>query len=174
MTYKFALTGPSSSGKSTILKELAALGYNTLEEIPRRVLDELPGASIEKRQYEMLMRQIKAERALTGKRPVILDRGLQDIIAFSEYYLRHIPGYAALWAEKLRHRYDGVFYIQPSSGRFNKHGRVEADAETATEIAHLIKEIYKRDGHMVITVPNEKTPECAAKTIDAIIRSLVE
>lgn len=108
------LTGTLSSGKTTLLDELRMHPLVlVVDEVARELLKDDPKAELDpKLQDRLFEEQIKREsmaqeQAVTeGKRLIILDRGIIDIIAYSE-----VLGHTVKeeWVRSLNSRYDHIF-----------------------------------------------------------------
>ena len=88
--YRIALVGAHGVGKTTLVDYLDRnWGHKIIKEIPRKVITS---GKIDKNDYEhlevaMLREQIKAEeKAILDGDPVIMDRSLIDILAYTFYF----------------------------------------------------------------------------------------
>jgi predicted ATPase len=159
MIYKIVITGPSSSGKTSLIKELKFRGFPILEEAAHEVLEKfkkLPNLpeTIELRQYLMMKKQTHKELVLNHdyradiNRTIVLDRGIHDYVGFTQYYLGKEKA-----PMKLLKRYDKVFCLDATT--FDKDDlRVEMNIHEARKIFSIIKEMYLDSGNTIVEVPN--------------------
>lgn len=154
----FVITGGPSSGKTTLISELHKLGYKTVPEAARQVIDEAVAAgrpvselrSDEKRfQEEVLRLKLKVEAGLARKETVIFDRGMQDTTA----YLRSIDAEIDHWIEEAvsKSTYKQVFLLEPLSAYETDYARMES-GEEALRIYTLLEEAYSEAGMTPIKV----------------------
>lgn len=158
----FVLTGGPCSGKSTLLRGLAAVGLRVVEEAASQVLSEGEGAARRRRPLELqraiLRRQIELEReALVDPGPagaVFSDRGVGDHFAYLRIDgLEPSDELLAAW-EEARERYRAVFLLEPGPFYEQTAGRSESP-ERARRLHDLIQEEYTRRHPRVIPVPWE-------------------
>lgn len=153
----YVLTGRSSSGKTTLVKELERRGYMVLHETARPVLEERKDyeRTAEEwlyRQKEIFMRQFKQEEEAlqSGQKLIFSDRGLPDGLAYCQYLMGYIPD--ELKKFDLRERYSGIFV--PEKLPFKADGtRIEKDENEVEEIHQRVIESYQNLGYNPISVP---------------------
>jgi len=113
------ISGCSGGGKSTLLEELAARGFSTVQEPGRRIIareiasggSALPWvdlAAFARRAVEMALRDRREAARLTG--PVFFDRSLVDAAAALEYALGK-PAASEICREHCYHR--RTFLVPP-------------------------------------------------------------
>ena len=154
----YAVSGAPSSGKTTMVRLLAARGYRTTEEQARaiiieemaqgRTLEEVRGAG-EWFQEVILERQLRLESELDAHETVFLDRGTPDGLAY-ERFLNLTPNKGLADASR-RSRYRRVFVLHPLDFIADR-GRIE-DGETQAQLHHAILSTYEELGFDVIEVP---------------------
>jgi predicted ATPase len=152
------ITGGPSSGKSTLIKQLAAKGYRTVEEMARqhiesevargRTVKEIraDGAALAR---DVMDLQRKAEDGLCARDVTFLDRGLPDCFAF----LR-LAGVDPndLLAECFHYRYASVFVLDQLA--FERDGlRLESDADIADYLKVWHTRDYSAFGYRIVRVP---------------------
>lgn len=153
----YVLTGRSSSGKTTIVRELEKRGYTVLHETAREVLEERKDYERTNeewlyRQREMFGRQLKQEDEAIkrGGKIIFSDRGLPDVLAYCSHLIGYIPD--ELKAFDLRERYSGIFV--PHKLPFKADGtRIEKDDGEVEEIHQKVIDSYRTLGYNPISVP---------------------
>ena len=149
ISMKCVLTGGPSCGKTSVIDFLRSMKYSVLDEAAREVLDSCREGSYEEKEIEIFERQLRREEEFEGGL-VFLDRGVVDVLAYSNIYLGYLP-------ERFRDfdfsgRYDGVFVLERLP--FVDDGvRVEKGDEEAQRIHEEIIRVYKGEGYEPITVP---------------------
>lgn len=155
-----ALAGGSSCGKSSIVKELEALGYPVIREIARQVLRErrcFPVRESEHviRQQIMARRQVAAEaharRAFAHSSYLFLDRG----IGCNPAYCRHLFGFVPPSIQRIVENHEGYDYVFiPDQLPFTRDGlRWEKDEREARAIHERIRESYRSLGYCPVSIP---------------------
>lgn len=181
MVEKIVLAGGPSCGKTSIVRELATLGYPVVHEVARQVLTErkpFPLTSEENRyrQYEIARRQLAAEHhVLTqdhGAPYLFLDRSIIDNPAYCELFLGHVPQEIDEVARSAS--YDLVFI--PDLLPFKADGlRAEKDQEEARIIHERVICSYQKYGYTPIYLPVIEAPtteEAVTRRVDAIFTHL--
>lgn len=159
---KYVITGGPSCGKTTLINELKQRGFPVLEEIARQVLEErkhIPTTpeEWETRQHIILTRQIEQESKIN--QTTFLDRGICDIVAYSNHFLGYIP--EAVKNTPLSDRYSKIFVLDMLP--FEHDGlRVESGAEEAQEIHEKISLAYQEYNYQIINVPIFPEPKESA------------
>lgn len=152
----YVLTGGPSCGKTTTLHELQKLGFATVGEAARTIIDEalLNGIPVEVlREDQLKFQQIVTQRCLLMENAaprdkiVFFDRSLVDNIAYSRLF-----GVDPKFIEMIAHdRYRKIFFLEQLAYE-KDYARVE-DIETVKKLNELIPQVYKEFGYEVITVP---------------------
>jgi predicted ATPase len=152
------ITGAPSCGKTTLIDQLAAMGFRTVAEVARQYIERQvaqgrtvaeirrEGASLQRR----LMRlQQRREEALPAREVVFLDRGLPDCLAFLRL---HGADPNDLLHACFHYRYAQVFLLAPLA--FRRDGtRLESDAEIAAYLDQWHDRDYRALGYEVVRVP---------------------
>ncbi len=153
------LTGGPSTGKTTLLNALAGLGYATVPEAAREVIDEALANGIsaatlradEKQfQEEVMRRKIDVERILDKNVITFFDRGMQDTIAYLEANDLAVEPWVS---EQMNYStYRKVFLLMPV-GEFQKDYARTEDAAFTERIHGLLEDAYSKQGIEVVVVP---------------------
>jgi predicted ATPase len=155
----YAITGGNSSGKSTLLEELKRRGYNVVPEAARVVIEEnaaLGTTITQTRLDEQLFQNKVLERKVTDESSIdcelltFFDRGMQDTIAYYEYYGWNIP--SNITSIMKRAHYKLVFILNPLKTYEHDQERVEGE-RFAYEMQDLLRNAYERFGNKVIDIP---------------------
>jgi len=154
----YVITGGPSSGKTTIISKLTEIGYQTVPESSRLLIDKgmTEGKTLEEIrvnekefQLKVLEMKISFENELPKDKTVFLDRGIPDTIAYFQLYGFDVQEILETCLEK---RYRKIFFLEPLA--FEKdYARIE-DEKTAKKLNELIKNAYTELGYEVVSVPN--------------------
>lgn len=151
------ITGAFSSGKTTLLEALAHLGYRTVPEMARLVIDEglakgLTVAQIredeEAFQYQVLERKVAMERLLDPGELTFFDRGIPDSTAYLQF-----GGFDDVESRTVSQAgvYRRVFILDPLPFQ-SDYARTEQAAQ-AVEIDRLLEQAYEELEYEVVRVP---------------------
>lgn len=153
----YVVTGGPSSGKTTLLKSLGKLGYYTVPEPARLIIDEhmARGITLQELRYDeaewnrmVLQRSMQAEEGVPKDRTVFFDRAIPDNIAYHKLRgmsTEHIEAVA-------KGRYRKVFFMEPLHFYEKDYSRTE-DLEIANRLSRLLLDAYRNLGYPVIEVP---------------------
>jgi len=157
------ITGGPSSGKSTVIERLAVLGYATIPEAARGLIDAetKKGRTISEIradeadfQRRVLRMKIEIENKLPPEQITFFDRGIPDTIVY--YRLCHLDT-APVIEESRKRRYRSVFFLEQLP--FEKdYARVE-DGKTVEKLNQLLRKSYENLGYEVIRVPAKPVEE---------------
>lgn len=168
------ISGGPSSGKTTLINELAARGYKTAGEAARFLIEQKigEGKSVEdiqntnEFQKEVLDLQLRNEKNAPKDKIVFFDRAIPDGLAYCQFQKLNVPEYASL---DLRGRYKKIFFCQQLS--VDKDGiRIESD-KSARELSRLIWQAYDDLGYEIINLPAAPTPDNRIKTVISEIKN---
>lgn len=154
-----AIIGAPSSGKSSVIEELATRGYRVEREVARAYIEErmASGASLEEvrgpagvqhMQKQILARSIARDEQLDPAALIFFDRGLGDAIF---YYTRAGLDPAPVWDVSRHYRYQAVFMLEHLPVTADDI-RTEDDA-AARQMQKAFHADYTALGYDVITVP---------------------
>ena len=155
----YVITGGPSVGKTSLLSELAKLGYDIVPEAARTVIDEgLEGGlnleairSDEKSfQEKVAIRKQHIEAARDPRHLTFFDRGMQDTVAYMQYYNFDInPEIEKLMKAST---YKKVFLLEPLATYKADYARTEGKA-FMKEVHDLLLTAYTNAGMNPILVP---------------------
>ena len=152
---KFSLTGPQSSGKSTLLNYLARHNSETFDFVPEvtRLVKRdynLPinEAGTDLTQW-MIINQHMHNALLKRDKPAIFDRCIYDGIVYTRWLYnrgvvhQEIHDYARYAFKFLKSRYDVIFYASPEGILIEDDGERSTAAVFREEITELFNEELK-------------------------------
>lgn len=160
---RVVLTGGPGVGKTTLIQEFAAHGYQTVPEVYallyQQAAQEQMLATFFKDPVALYARILDAqmwrESMLDSKKVAFLDRSAVDIIAFAQYF--KVPLSDVFLGEIKKQQYDLIFFLNPLPDHLYEQcaQRKETPQEAAT-IHKLVKDVYRESGyqeHQLIDVP---------------------
>lgn len=153
----FVITGSPSSGKTTVIDSLAKLGYATVPEAARVLIDEgisrgLSIGELRKDEHEFqrkaLELKVKIESEMAKEKTVFFDRAVPDSVAYYELY-----GYDVNEVLKFckRDLYCKVFLLERLD--FKKDYARTEDVEKLDRLQILLRKAYTDLGYEVVDVP---------------------
>lgn len=159
LTNWHVITGGPGTGKTVLIEMLSRLGYTTVPEAAKTIIDEglASGKTLHdirgdeyKWQSKILERILANEAAAKSDRLTFFDRGAQDGLAHLAYY-NLTPGEE--WNKiKVTHPYKTVFLLEPLDDVAKDYFRVE-DQNFTQQITAMMDEVYRRAGATPIRVP---------------------
>lgn len=149
---RFVLTGGPGVGKTSLIEELKARGYQTIPEtyavlysqaIAQNTLVTFFADSVAL--YEnILNEQLRWEQHLDGQAIVFLDRSTVDILAFAKHF--NVP-LSDEFIERAKRSYDLIFFLEPLPKDLYKRCNERKESyEEAEGLHHLIKKTYREMG----------------------------
>jgi predicted ATPase len=168
----YVITGAPSSGKTKLIEYLSFLGYHTVPEVARLLIDvEMSkGRKIEEirgNDYEFQMRILEMKIDVENRTPIdqltFFDRAIPDSIAY--FKISKIDPKRVIDACKKR-RYKGVFLLEQLP--FDKDYARTEDEKLAKELSDLIEDSYISVGYKVVHVPVKPITERAKFILDRI------
>jgi len=155
---KYIITGGPCTGKTTMIDELRKKKFECVLEAPRIIIEHeqkkkkgvLPWTDLKKFQKYVIREQLRLERTIK-KTPVFLDRGLPDVLGYSNLANINL-------GEKILHRikkanYTKVFFLEQLDIFHTDDVRKESKEE-ADKIHEAIFEAYENLGFEIIKVPS--------------------
>ncbi|MEO7363953.1 MAG: ATP-binding protein [Candidatus Saccharimonadales bacterium] len=163
----YVITGGPSTGKTTLLAELNRLGFSTVPEAARTVIDQAieRGQTVaelraDEQAFQDLVTKMKQSVEASQATDVVtfFDRGMHDTLA----YLRHYGYPVEDWVRELmdRARYKKVFLLDSLPSYEQDYARTE-DSVFSKGIQKLLHDAYAENGMKPITVPVLPTVERA-------------
>lgn len=151
------ITGPPSSGKTTLLNLLASDGELTSADSTRQLIADVVASGRDAEEFrfaddfqpKVLEAMFAAERRLNASDRVFLEYGLPCNIAF--HRTESLPLVAGLAEAALAHRYAAVFILEPV-GWENDSERVEDEQYQQAVHQHMF-DVYRERGYEPIAVP---------------------
>lgn len=172
----FIVTGGPGSGKSSLIAALAAAGHATMPEAGRAIIQDqvaiggtaLPWADRAAFAELMLgweLRSHREARAMAG--PVILDRGIPDLVGYR--MLCGLPVPAPLCRAARLYRYNRRVFIAPHwPDIFARDAERKQSAEEAEATARAMEVAYAGRGYELITLPLAPVAERVAFVVGKI------
>jgi predicted ATPase len=174
----YVLTGAPGSGKTSLLDELAGLGFTRVDEPARRVIAEQRAATgmavyeTDPRLFLDLMlsealADVESMRA-HAPGPVFFDRGVPDLIGYAELF--GLDSSAAADAANSC-RYNGLVFCLPGWPEiYVTDGDRRMSFEAADAFGSRVRDIYVELGYSVLDVPRDTVEARARSILDALGR----
>jgi len=152
----YVITGGPSSGKTTLLNELALSGFHVVPEAARVLIDRYNTQGIStqelrkdegKFQKKALRIKLETEKKTPKDRVVFFDRGVPDSIAYYEICDLDIKELMKI----SKGRYAKIFFLEQLP--FEKdYARTECE-ETVEKLNDKLKKTYIELGYSVVDIP---------------------
>jgi len=152
----YVLTGGPSCGKTTLIKKLKELGYHTIPEAARVLIDEyesrgIPAKELRKDenffQNKVLQMKIENEDKAPKNEIVFFDRGVPDSIAYFQIDSMDTEKIKAI----SKNRYKKIFFLEKLPFE-EDYARTE-DQETVEKLNQLLLECYENLEYEIIFLP---------------------
>jgi len=156
----FILTGAPGTGKSSLINELRAKGYNCVDEPARQIILEqkaIDGNGIYEKDSKLFIELMLSRSIYTynhhqnNDTNLIYDRGIPDIIAyaklsgnFNDHYIK---------ASNLYRYNNKVFYLPVWDEIYTNDEDRKMTLVAAKEFDQLIRQSYHELGYEIIEVP---------------------
>ncbi len=168
------ITGPPSSGKTTLLELLAADGEHISGDSTRQLIADVVAGGRDAEEFRfaddfqprVLEAMLAAEQRLHPNEVVFLEYGLPCNIAF--HRTESLPLVEGLAEAALAHCYAAVFILEPV-GWQNDAERVEDEQYQKAVHQHMF-DVYRERGYEPIAVP-ELSPEGRLAFVRAALAS---
>lgn len=168
------VTGPPGSGKSTLIDALAGAGVATSAEVGRRIIREqlaMGGAALpwgDERGFAelMIVGEVAAHRAaLAQGGPVVLDRGVPDVIGFLRASGLPVPPAVAEAARAYRY-HTRVFLAPFWADIFRTDAERPQPAAVAERTEPVMRATYRDLGYELVDLPRASVAERVAFVLD--------
>lgn len=157
----YIFTGGPGSGKSTVLNILENMGYTTVREVARELIqnqvktkgDAVPWNNTVRYAHLMLLRSvIDFEELVHSKRTVFFDRGIIDTLGYAR--LINIPVTDEMKDAAKKYRYNHRVFLFPFWKEvYIKDAERKQDIEEAESTFWALKKEYENFGYQTIDVP---------------------
>ncbi|MBS1166292.1 MAG: ATPase [Proteobacteria bacterium] len=157
----YVVTGGPGTGKSTLIEELARRGTRSMPEAGRAIIRDqvaIRGPALpwgDRALYAELMlgwelRSYHEAEAMTG--PVIMDRGIPDIVGYLRLIGLAVP--AHIEAAARRFCYNGTVFLAPYwDAIFTQDTERKQDRREAEATGRVMAETYAGLGYEVVELP---------------------
>lgn len=157
----FVISGGPGAGKTTVLRELQALGFQTEREVARQIIQEqvqtggtgLPW--MDRRKYTELMLQRSVESFLgriSAQAPVFCDRGIPDTLCYAR--LIDLPELEPIETACRRYRYASVVFLAPPWREiYTMDAERKQDFAEAEKTFEVMMDVYRELGYEVVELP---------------------
>lgn len=163
MKYKnkrFIITGAPSTGKSSVIAELKARGYDCHEEIARQVIVEnqenntnvFPWVNMLEFSNEVFYRMKNMLHSIPKEKMCFLDRSIVDLIGYMRFAGKEPPLEYTEWICKARYS-KKVFYMPIWKDIFENDVQRKESIEEAMEIDKNLRKAYLDLGFNLIEIP---------------------
>ena len=168
----YVITGGSSSGKTKVIDYLSFLGYKTIPENARILIDNEKSKGktireIRKNELEfqekVLQMKIEIEKRLPKEKIIFFDRGIPDSIAYYHFY-KADTGHIV--KASLQRRYRKIFLMEQLP--FEKDDSRTENEEFVRNIQELIHKAYANLKYEVIKVSIKPIEERAKFILEKI------
>ena len=154
----YVITGPSCSGKTTLIDSLGEKGYSVFYETARILIDQelKKGLTITKvRQDEIafqnkvLHMKVEREKKIDRQKIVFFDRGIPDTSAY--YRLYNTPASTLLKKALKNCYYRKVFFLEQLS--YTSDAIRTETAQQQRKLSKMLKDSYRQLNFDILTVP---------------------
>ncbi|WP_198672346.1 AAA family ATPase [Pseudogemmobacter bohemicus] len=159
--HMFVVTGGPGSGKSSLIDVLAKRGLHTMPEAGRAIIQDqvqiggsaLPWADRVLFAEQMLGWELRSYReAVTLPSPVMMDRGLPDVLGYLTLCDLPVPGHIRAAAKQFR--YNRLVFLAPYwEAIFTQDTERKQDPEEAIATAKVMAATYARLGYELVELP---------------------
>ena len=172
----FVITGGPGSGKSSLIAALAAQGIATMPEAGRAIIqdqvaiggDALPWADRASFAEQMLGWELRSHREARERAgPVLLDRGIPDVIGYLLLCGLPVPERVERAAEAFR--YNRTVFIAPHwPAIYAKDAERKQDEAEAAATHDMMARVYAGLGYDLVPLPFARVAERARFVMERI------
>jgi predicted ATPase len=172
------VTGGPGFGKTSIIKELATLGYPTGEEYARALIEQqvsvngdiLPWKNAKRFQTEVMEQRIRFYQSVKEGEIAFADRGLVDQLAFVRF--RGLRPLRILQENIQKYPYDPVVFITPPWREIYSTDDIRDESFEEAELLHqFICNTYKELGYELVEIPRTNALARAGFILDYLGRT---
>ncbi|WP_306131963.1 AAA family ATPase [Roseivivax marinus] len=159
--HMIVVTGGPGSGKSSVINAMARRGFLTMPEAGRAIIKDqiriggsaLPWADRTLFAELMLGRELRSyHEALGMKSPVIMDRGIPDVVGYLTLCGLRVPAHVEMAAQQ--HPYCKRVFLAPYWAEiFARDEERKQDRDEAKTTGQMMAETYTRLGYEVVELP---------------------
>lgn len=159
--HMFAVTGGPGSGKSSLIGVMARRGVRTMPEAGRAIIRDqvriggsgLPWADRALFAELMLGWELRSwHEAAAGDAPVLMDRGIPDVIGYLTLCGLSVPAHVEAAARL--HRYNRQVFLAPYwDAIFTQDAERKQDRQEAETTGRVMAETYRRLGYRIVELP---------------------
>lgn len=163
----YIFTGGPGSGKTTVLNLLSKMGYRTIKETGREIIQNQMKTNgfavpwIDANQYARFMflhSLIDFEENMHLEKPCFFDRGIIDVLGYCR--LIHIPISAELKEAASKYHYNNKVFLFPFWDEiYTNDTERKQNKEEAKRTCEVMKNTYEEFGYQIVTVPCLKPEE---------------
>lgn len=157
----FVVTGGPGSGKSSVIAALAEQGVATMPEAGRAIIrdqvaiggEALPWGDRAAFAEQMLGWELRSHREAAGLAgPVVLDRGVPDVIGYLRLCGLPVPAHATRAAAAFR--YNRMVFIAPHWPEiYRQDAERKQDEAEAAATHHMMARVYAELGYQLVELP---------------------
>lgn len=158
---RIVITGGPGTGKSSVIKHLESQGEFCLHEVSREITLAAQKEGIEQLFLdqpllfsEKLLQARKKQYEYAAEyeeKPVFLDRGVPDVLAYLDYAGTEYPDHFRKACED--HKYQKVFLLPPWEEIYKTDNERYESFEQASKIHESLKKTYLSFGYKPVEVP---------------------
>lgn len=159
--HMFVVTGGPGSGKSSLIGAMARRGVRTMPEAGRAIIRDqvriggpaLPWADRALFAELMLGWELRSwHEAAAGDAPVLMDRGIPDVIGYLTFCGLPVPAHVEAAARL--HRYNRQVFLAPYwDAIFTQDAERKQDRQEAEATGRVMAETYRRLGYRIAELP---------------------
>ena len=172
--HMFVITGGPGSGKSTLIDAMQGKGFASMPEAGRAIIRDqvqiggtaLPWADRAMFAELMLGWDLRSwHEASALERPVLMDRGVADVVGYLTLCGLPVPAHVEAAAKK--YRYNSTVFIAPYwEAIFGQDAERKQDREEAEATGRVMADTYARFGYQIVELPKVSVEERVAFVVD--------